>query len=142
MHDSRPTILVVDDSTETADILRRYLEMHGYAVSLARDGDAALAAFERERPALVLLDVMLPGQDGWAVCRAIRERPDGGGTPVVMLTGLRAQQARDLALAAGADGVVAKPFDLHEVLASARRYAPVADGAGPARGRLGATERS
>ena len=141
MHDSRPMILVVDDSTETADILRRYLEMHGYAVSLARDGDAALAAFERERPALVLLDVMLPGQDGWAVCRAIRERRDGGGTPVVMLTGLRAQQARDLALAAGADGVVAKPFDLHEVLASARRYAPAADGAGPARG-LGATERS
>lgn len=134
-----PTILVVDDSTETADILRRYLEMHGYRVSLAPDADAALTAFARERPALVLLDVMLPGRDGWAVCRELKAGPEGALTPVLMLTGLHPDRAREAAEAAGADGVVAKPFELHELLASVRRHVPGAAGARTA-SKLGTTE--
>lgn len=76
-------ILIVDDDKNICELLRLYLEKEGYAVTQAYDGEAAFEAFEREKPNLVLLDVMMPKMDGWEVCRKIRER---GSTPVIMLT--------------------------------------------------------
>ena len=89
---SAATILIVDDSRENADILRRYLELRGYAVRIAYNADEAMALFDSVRPALVLLDVLMPGRDGWAVCRAMREHPHGAHARIVMLTGLGAAE--------------------------------------------------
>ncbi|HEY7877860.1 MAG TPA: response regulator [Gemmatimonadaceae bacterium] len=116
-----PTILIVDDSRENADILRRYLDLRGYATRVAHNADQALALFDTERPALVLLDVLMPGRDGWAVCRAMREHPHGARSRIVMLTGLGTQRAREETAATGADELLAKPVDLSDLLACVRR---------------------
>ncbi len=79
-------VLVVDDDPTVSDVVRRYLERAGYAVTLAGDGPGALAAYSREQPDLVVLDLMLPGIDGLEVCRRLRTRADG--VPIVMLTAL------------------------------------------------------
>src|SRR5947199_10804982 len=70
-----PPILVVDDNHDNAEIIRQYLEIRGYPISVAHDGDEALALFETVRPALVLLDVMMPGRDGWEVCGIMKQHP-------------------------------------------------------------------
>ena len=80
------TILVVDDNRDNVEILRAFLESRGYLVAEAQDGRAALAKMEQVRPALVLLDVMMPGMDGWQVCRTIKNHPEFGDTRVVMVT--------------------------------------------------------
>src|SRR5512134_873373 len=80
-------ILVVDDDTDALEIVRTYLESRGYEVATALDGKEALARLEEIRPAVVLLDVMMPGMDGWEVARVIKNHPDfGHSTRVVMLT--------------------------------------------------------
>ncbi|MBQ5754554.1 MAG: response regulator, partial [Oscillospiraceae bacterium] len=76
-------ILIVDDDKNISELLRLYLTKEGYQTVLAHDGEAAMAAFEQQNPALVLLDVMMPRMDGWEVCRRIRAQ---GDTPVIMLT--------------------------------------------------------
>src|SRR6185369_5295601 len=76
-------VLVVDDDPTVSDVVRRYLERSGLAVTLAGDGPAALRAFDAERPDLVVLDLMLPGIDGLEVARRLRSRPDE--VPIVML---------------------------------------------------------
>jgi DNA-binding response OmpR family regulator len=107
-------ILVVDDDPTVSDVVRRYLERAGLGVSLATDGPAALAAFDRERPDLVVLDLMLPGLDGLQVCRRLRERaPD---VPVVMLTALGEEADRVVGLEMGADDYLTKPFSPRELV--------------------------
>jgi DNA-binding response OmpR family regulator len=123
-------VLVVDDDPTVSDVVRRYLERAGFAVALAGDGSAALAAFTREPADLVVLDLMLPGIDGLEVCRRLRERvPD---VPVVMLTALGEEADRVVGLEMGADDYVTKPFSPRElvlrvqsVLRRAARTAPV-----------------
>jgi DNA-binding response OmpR family regulator len=103
-------ILVVDDDPHSRDILRTYLEARGYAVVTARDGREALSLVDRIRPALVLLDVMMPGIDGWEVARRMREHPDFGAARILMLT------ARTDRLTDGpADDLVHKPVLLEEL---------------------------
>ena len=101
------------------------LAKEGYAVTQAYDGEAAFEAFEREKPNLVLLDVMMPKMDGWEVCRTIREK---GNTPVIMLTAKGETFDKVLGLELGADDYVVKPFDSKEVVARIkavlRRCAP------------------
>ena len=75
-----PPILVVDDNHDNAEIIRQYLEIRGYPITVAHSGDEALALFETVRPALVLLDVMMPGRDGWEVCRVMKQHPTLGRT--------------------------------------------------------------
>lgn len=116
-----PTILIVDDSRENADILRRYLELRGYAIRIAYNGEEALALFDSVRPALVLLDVLMPGRDGWEVCRAMREHPHGAHARIVMLTGLGANRAREGMVLTGADDVITKPTELPELAECVRR---------------------
>ena len=106
-------ILVVDDNEDNADIMRQYLEVRGYPIFVAHDGDEALAMFEKVRPALVLLDVMMPGRDGWEVCRIMKQHPVlGRAVRVIMVTALDEWQDKRQALQLGADDYVEKPFDL------------------------------
>ncbi len=108
-----PAILVVDDNHDNADIIKEYLEARGYPITVAYDGDEALAAFESMRPALVLLDVMMPGRDGWEVCRIMKQHPTlGRHVRVVMVTALGEWEDKRVALQTGADDYMTKPVDL------------------------------
>jgi two-component system, OmpR family, response regulator MprA len=124
-------ILVVDDDRAVREALERALVLEGYEVELADHGAAALAAVERRAPDAVVLDVMMPGLDGLAVCR--RLRTNGNRVPVLMLTARDAIGDRVEGLDAGADDYLPKPFDLAELLARLRallRRAGAGDGAG------------
>ncbi|MDR5709269.1 MAG: response regulator transcription factor [Armatimonadota bacterium] len=110
-------ILVVEDEPEIARLLRSYLEREGYAVVLARDGEAALRAFEDASPDLVVLDLMLPRLDGWQVMRSIREV---SRVPVIMLTARDGVEDKVAGLELGADDYVTKPFSPREVVARVR----------------------
>lgn len=117
-----PPILVVDDNPDNTEIVRQYLEIRGYPVSVARDGDEALALFETVKPALVLLDVMMPGRDGWEVCRIMKQHPVlGRQARVIMVTALDDWEDKREALQQGADDYVAKPFDLPTLAATVQR---------------------
>jgi two-component system alkaline phosphatase synthesis response regulator PhoP len=113
--DKQATILVVDDNRDNVEILRAFLESRGYVVVPAADGKTALAKLEEVRPALVLLDVMMPGMDGWQVCRTIKQHPDFAATKVVMVTAKGDFQDKFEGMRSGADDYVVKPVDLHEL---------------------------
>jgi two-component system response regulator MprA len=111
-------ILVVDDEPAVRDSLERALRLEGYEISLAEDGEQALAALSQDGTDAVVLDVMMPGLDGLEVCRALRAR--GDRIPVLMLTARDAVSDRVAGLDAGADDYVVKPFALDELLARLR----------------------
>ena len=108
------SILVVDDDPTVSDVVRRYLERAGYSVTLAGDGPDALTAYEKSRPDLVVLDLMLPGIDGLEVCRRLRN--ESAEVPIVMLTALGEEADRVLGLQLGADDYVTKPFSPRELV--------------------------
>ena len=108
------SVLIVEDDRNIAELLQMYLEKEGYAVTVAQDGGQGLSKFRAIRPDLVLLDVMMPVMDGWAVCRAIREE---SATPVIMLTAKGETDDKVHGLKAGADDYITKPFEMKEVLA-------------------------
>ncbi|WP_116131715.1 response regulator [Tropicimonas sp. IMCC34043] len=110
-------ILVIEDEPEIAEILESYFAREGFRVICARDGTTGLAHHQRLRPDLVVLDIKLPGQDGYEVLAAIRRR---GDTPVIMVTALAEDLDKLQALRIGADDYVVKPFNPHEVVARAR----------------------
>jgi DNA-binding response OmpR family regulator len=107
-------VLVVDDDRTVSDVVRRYLERAGFRVTHAGDGVAALASVARDRPDLVVLDLMLPKVDGLEVCRRLRTDP--GGVPIVMLTALGEEADRVLGLEVGADDYMTKPFSPRELV--------------------------
>ena len=109
------TVLVVDDDPNALDIVKTYLEAKGYVVATARDGNEALALLEEVHPALVLLDVMMPGMDGWEVARVIKNHPNFGRTRVVMLTARSDFADKHEGLRAGADDYIVKPIQLREL---------------------------
>src|SRR5260221_3190484 len=108
------TVLVVDDEPIVRDVVVRYLEREGYRTLQAGDGDSAREILERDPPELVVLDLMLPGTDGLALCRWIRSRSD---LPVIMLTALGEETDKIVALEVGADDYVSKPFSPRELAA-------------------------
>jgi DNA-binding response OmpR family regulator len=112
MSDQR--ILVVDDDADIRGLVRELLERRGFAVAEAKDGREALQEFYSGRPDLVILDVGMPGMDGWATLERIRELSD---VPVVMLTARSAELEKTRGLRAGADDYVTKPFGRQELLA-------------------------
>jgi DNA-binding response OmpR family regulator len=118
-------ILVVDDDPDIVRLLKYFLEAKGRQVQTASTGAEALELFKREPPDLVILDVMLPGMDGWTVLQKIRESSQ---VPVLMLTGKDAPTDKAKGLLSGADDYIAKPFDLAElearIVAVMRRYKP------------------
>lgn len=109
---SLPSILVVDDNEDNAHIIRDYLEARGYPIFVAYNGDEAMELFEKEKPSLVLLDVMMPGRDGWQVCREMKESESGRGVRVIMVTALQDWTDKRQAIETGADDFVEKPFEL------------------------------
>jgi two-component system response regulator VicR len=119
---AHPPILVVDDNADNAHIIRDYLEARGYPITVAYGGDEALKAFEEVKPALVLLDVMMPGRDGWQVCREIKQHPTlGRNVRVVMVTALDDWVNKRQALQTGADDFVEKPFELSKLGSTVER---------------------
>jgi signal transduction histidine kinase len=111
------TILVVDDGEASRALAQNALEGAGYRVVLARGGAEGLAAFERERPDCVLLDIPMPDLDGYVVCEQIRALSHGGGTPVLLLAALRGVDGFDRMLHAGGDDFVTKPICPAELVA-------------------------
>ena len=121
----KPVIMIVDDDPNIVQLIRLYLTRDGYdAVSYGR-GDEALAAFKQDPPSLLILDIMLPGMDGWSVCRELRKISQ---IPIIMLTAKDDTFDKVLGLELGADDYMTKPFDGKELLARVkavlRRSAP------------------
>ncbi|MCL4297122.1 MAG: response regulator transcription factor [Anaerolineae bacterium] len=115
-----PRILVVDDDKQIVRLVQSYLERASYQVLTAYDGEMALHAIRRERPDLVVLDLMLPNRDGWEVTRTIRSDPGLAGLPIIMLTARVEDTDKIVGLELGADDYIAKPFNPHEVVARVR----------------------
>lgn len=110
-------ILVVDDDKSIIKVLRGYLEQSGFQVFDAQDGEAALHMLRRERPDLVILDVMMPKRDGWEVIRLVRADNSLAATPIILLTARVEYTDKIVGLELGADDYVTKPFNAHEVVA-------------------------
>jgi adenylate cyclase len=115
----RARILVVDDTPANVRLLEAVLRPRGYEMLAAGSGPEALEAVTRDRPDLVLLDIVMPGMDGYEVCRRLRATPAGAVLPVVMITA-SGNEEKLRALEAGADDFIAKPFDQAELLARVR----------------------
>ena len=119
------SILLVDDDPNISHLVQLYLEKEGFEVEMADRGDAALKAFQASPPDLMLLDVMLPGMDGWQVLREARKT---SGVPIIMLTAKDETFDKVLGLELGADDYIAKPFDMKELVARIkavlRRFQP------------------
>ena len=115
-----PTILVVNDDKQIARLIRSYLEQAGFQVIVAYDGETALHALRRERPDLVVLDLMLPDRDGWDVTRIVRGDPALAATPIIMVTARVEDTDRIVGLELGADDYVTKPFNPREIVARVR----------------------
>ncbi|MEO5588036.1 MAG: response regulator [Gemmatimonadaceae bacterium] len=123
MTEQLPSVLVVDDNEDNANIIRDYLESLGYPITVAYDGDEAMAMFEEINPSLVLLDVMMPGRDGWQVCREMKASPRGRDIRVIMVTALQDWMDKRQAIETGADDYVEKPFELARLVAVVKRNA-------------------
>src|SRR5215469_14648676 len=111
------TILVVEDEVDICNLIRSHLESEGHSVIQAFDGLAVLSKVEAQRPHLIILDWMLPGMDGLAVCRQIRQNYL---MPIIMLTARTEEIDRVLGLEVGADDYISKPFSIRELLARVR----------------------
>lgn len=114
---SQPTILVVDDSISSARLLELYLQRDGYRVVLARDGEEALEKIRTELPHLVTLDVMMPGMDGFTLCKQLKMSQSTWYVPIILVTALNGVQDRIRGIEAGADDFLTKPFNREELLA-------------------------
>ena len=113
-------VLIVDDTRSNVDLFQGLLSNEGYEVSVARDGEEALAAVRREHPDLVLLDVMLPKADGFDVCRALKGDESTRLTPVVLVTAHQEPEKKIQGITAGADDFLTKPVNVHELRARVR----------------------
>lgn len=120
-----PLVLLVDDDARVRELVRINLEFEGYTVREAADADEGLAAIEDAKPALVLLDVMMPQVDGWEMLRRMQERHGVGSIPVVMFSGKADERAEEKATSRGAQAFVGKPFDLQELVERTKQLAPL-----------------
>ena len=108
------TVLIVEDDSNIAELLRLYLEKEEYRVLMAADGNKGVELFRQNELDLILLDLMLPGMDGWGVCRAVRQSSQ---VPIIMLTAKGETMDKVTGLKMGADDYITKPFEMKEVLA-------------------------
>lgn len=115
--ESKPKILIVDDEENICELVRLYIEKEGFDAIIANDGQEAVAKFNKEKPDLILLDIMLPIKDGWQVCREIRAQSK---VPIIMLTAKGETFDKVLGLELGADDYVVKPFEPKELIARIR----------------------
>lgn len=110
-------ILIADDNKDITDILAAYAKKEGYEPLVAKDGDEAMKLFEKQNPSVVLLDVMMPKEDGYEVCRKIRSKSD---VPIILVTARGEDFERIMGLDIGADDYIVKPFSPSEVMARVR----------------------
>src|SRR5205823_12936991 len=122
---SGPLVLLVDDYEKVRELVRVNLEFEGYTVSEAGGAEEGMAAIERAKPDLVLLDVMMPHVDGWEMLRRIQDRYGVGAIPVVMFSGKVDEEAQAKAAQSGATGFVGKPFDLQQLIDQTKHIVPV-----------------
>src|SRR3972149_5091593 len=108
---SVPTVLIIEDSALNRKLVETVLKPHGYRVLTAEDGQTGVEAALRERPDLILMDVMMPVMNGYAATRRIKDHRDTSNIPIVALTASAMPHERDQALAAGCDGYITKPID-------------------------------
>lgn len=113
-------ILVVDDDREVVRLMKAYLEQAGFEVLVAYDGETAIHALRREKPDLLLLDLMLPDRDGYDITRFVRSQPDLAQIPIIMLTARVDDTDKIVGLEMGADDYVTKPYNPREVVARVR----------------------
>jgi len=109
-------ILLIEDNELNRDMLSRRLRKRGYEVLTAEDGETGIATAKAQAPALILMDVSLPGIDGWEATRRLRAAPETRDIPIVALTAYATSGDRDTALAAGCDDFDTKPIDLPRLL--------------------------
>jgi CheY-like chemotaxis protein len=115
-------VLVVDDNADNLYVLTHLLTRHGYAVREVGDGPSALAAAEEARPAMILLDIRLPGVSGYEVVAALRRRPGFAEVPVIAVTAHAMPGDREAALAAGCDDYMTKPIDPRALMTLVERF--------------------
>jgi two-component system response regulator ResD len=134
MSGEQGTILIIEDEANIVDLVRLYVEEAGFSLVAAGDGPSGLTAYEQIAPDLIILDLMLPGMDGYEVCKRIRTQ---GHTPILMLTARRTEDDRVMGLDLGADDYLTKPFSPRELVsrvrAILRRTSPQATESEPAR---------
>ncbi|MCA9620788.1 MAG: response regulator transcription factor [Myxococcales bacterium] len=129
-----PSVVYIEDDDKLGRLTAKYLERHGLEVRLVAEPREGIATVLRERPDVVLLDIMLPGMDGFEVCRELRARVD---IPIIMVTARDEEADRVMGLEGGADDYIAKPFSSRELLARIRAQTRRARGAsGPAEGEV------
>ncbi len=114
--ETRPTILCIDDDRLVLGVCTSVLEAHGYRVVMATHGRAGIAIAEKEHPALILLDIMMPNLDGFAVCRQLRTDPAFRHTPIVFLTAMNEADLEEKGAEAGATLTIRKPFNPEQVV--------------------------
>jgi len=113
----KPSIFVVEDDPDISRLVRHHLENDGFAVRVYPNGSNVIADAERQRPALFVLDIMVPGKDGLELCRTVRQTPSLAPVPVIFLTAKSSEADRVLGLEIGADDYIAKPFSPRELVA-------------------------
>jgi excisionase family DNA binding protein len=118
------TVLIVDDDPRLREYVRVNLEMEGYSVREAGSAEEGLRVLEESTPDLVLLDVMMPGVDGWEMLRRVQERHGVGAIPVIMFSGKIDESAAAEATSRGAQGFIGKPFDPHELIEQTKQLLP------------------
>jgi CheY-like chemotaxis protein len=116
------TILAVDDDWMNREMMQAHLENAGFRVLLANSGAKALEVAVSEHPDLILLDVRMPGMDGYEACTLLKSTTETRHIPVLMITALEDEESKNRGLEAGADGFVPKPFDLEHMLTQIHRY--------------------
>ncbi len=131
--DSAPHIAVVDDHRDIRDLVGKYLMQHGYRISLAESAVALRRLLERSAPDLVVLDIMMPGEDGLSFCRHLRSTTN---LPVILLTAMAEETDRIVGLEVGADDYVTKPFNPRELLARIKAVLRRVQSLPPQKGRL------
>jgi CheY-like chemotaxis protein len=115
-----PVVLIVDDNDDTRHMYAELLMARGFGVRLAGDGAEALAAAE-DRPAVIVMDLAMPGLNGWEATRRLKTGENTKDIPIIVLTAHALDQYRDVALAAGCDEFLAKPCSLEDLVAAIRR---------------------
>jgi DNA-binding response OmpR family regulator len=113
----KPSIFVVEDDPDISRLVRHHLENEGFAVRVYSNGSSVIADAERQRPALFVLDIMIPGKDGLEICRTVRQTQGLAAVPVIFLTAKSGEADRVLGLEIGADDYIAKPFSPRELVA-------------------------
>lgn len=120
----KPLVVVVDDDTDILALCARALEHAGYEVALALSGEEAISFIERRTPSLIVLDLTMPGMDGWTVAQLIRKHKPTAHIPILVITGLM-DNAEGAARRAGATSFCLKPFDARRLVAEVKRLCPL-----------------